>query len=219
MKNNKYIKYIVWDWNGTLLDDVPICIGVMDGMLKRRGLPALGGTERYQEIFTFPVREYYRLAGLDLEREDFGELAVEYISEYNRLALECGLYPGTEQVLAALESLGYVQLIASASEQGALQQQVEARGISRYFRALLGVGDSLGATKEGLARTYLLERGIAPGEVMFIGDTLHDWEVAHGMGCDCVLIANGHQSRGRLESAGGDILKDIGEVLEYLEGK
>lgn len=52
------LDYICWDWNGTLLDDVPLCVAVMDGMLQRRGLPSLGGEARYREIFTFPVQEY-----------------------------------------------------------------------------------------------------------------------------------------------------------------
>ena len=88
------MKYIVWDWNGTLLDDVPASVAVMDRLLHRRGLPGLGGIERYREIFTFPVREYYQAAGLDFEKEPFEALAVEYIEEYNQRALDCGLRAG-----------------------------------------------------------------------------------------------------------------------------
>ena len=209
-------QYIVWDWNGTLLDDVPTCVRVMNGMLRRRGLPLLT-RERYREIFTFPVREYYRLAGLDLDREPFEALAVEYIGEYNRRALGCGLYPGAEGVLRRLADAGYTQIIASASERGALARQVEARGITAYFQALLGVGDSLGTTKAGLARDYLRQRGASPADAVFVGDTLHDWEVAAAMGCACVLIEGGHQSRARLEGTGADLLEDIAQLPSYLE--
>ena len=49
--------YVVWDWNGTLFDDVALCIQVMNGMLEKRGLPRLAGPEQYRQVFTFPVEE------------------------------------------------------------------------------------------------------------------------------------------------------------------
>lgn len=210
------MNYVVWDWNGTLLDDVPLCIDVMSGMLRRRGLEGLT-MERYREIFTFPVEKYYRAAGLDLDREPFGELAVEYITEYNRRALGCGLHRGAEKVLAQLRDRGYGQLIASASEQGALTEQVEHFGIRGYFQAVLGVGDILAVTKEGVAREYLEAHHIPKEDVLFIGDSAHDWQVAQGIGCGCVLIANGHESRARLEKTGAVVLDSIAEAPGVLD--
>lgn len=210
------MKTIVWDWNGTLLDDVPTCVAVMNEMLAKRGLPVLD-LERYQEIFTFPVEEYYRAAGLDLEREPFPALAEEYIAEYNRRALGCGLYPGARQVLDALAGAGYGQILASASAKKALEEQVESCGVAGCFQAVLGLGDSLAVSKQGLAGAYLRERGIAPEDVISVGDTLHDWEVAVGLGCRCVLIAVGHQSRERLVRCGADILGSIEELPSYLQ--
>lgn len=208
------ITTIVWDWNGTLLADVPLCVEVMNGLLARRGLPLLE-VERYREIFTFPVREYYQAAGLDLQREPFEKLAVEYIEEYNRRALDCPLYPGAGEVLARLKELGCRQLIVSASHRDALAQQVERRGIRDFFEAVLGVGDVLGATKEGVARDYLKQKGVSSEDVLFVGDSAHDRQTA--LPCRCVLIANGHESRQRLEAAGGPVLGDIREAGQYIE--
>ncbi len=203
------MKYIVWDWNGTLLDDVPVCVAVMNGMLERRGLPVLT-VERYREIFTFPVEGYYRAAGLDLEREAFPVLAEEYITEYNRRALGCGLYPGAVETLARMEALGYTQLLVSASQRQALAEQVEGCGAGGWFRAVLGIGDYLAVGKAGLAGAYLQEQGAAPEDVLFVGDTLHDWEVAAGLGCRCVLVAGGHQSVERLRQSGAVVVAGIG---------
>ena len=55
--------YVVWDWNGTMFDDVALCIQVMNGMLEKRGLPRLAGPEQYRQVFTFPVEEYYKALG------------------------------------------------------------------------------------------------------------------------------------------------------------
>lgn len=209
------MKYIVWDWNGTLLDDVPLCVDVMSGMLRRRGMPGLS-EERYREIFTFPVRYYYQAAGLDLDREPFGALAEEFIAEYDLRALGCGLYTGAELALRQLRGQGFRQLIASASSKRALREQVDSCGITGYFEALLGVGDSLGVGKADLARDYFREHGVPSGEVLFVGDTVHDWQVARAMGCRCLLVAGGHQSRRRLEETGGIVLDSIGQVASWV---
>lgn len=211
------MKYIIWDWNGTLLDDVPLCIDVMNGMLRRRGLPELT-MKRYREIFTFPVENYYRAAGLDLLREPFTELAEEYITQFNRRALDCGLRRGAVEALDALRDLGYRQLIVSASERRALAEQVDRRGVTGYFQAVLGIGDILAVTKDGVAREYLEANGIPAGDAVFIGDTGHDWQVARGIGCRCILVEGGHESRERLESTGAVVLGSLAEAAEKLMG-
>ncbi len=206
-------KYIVWDWNGTLFDDAHVCIDVMNGMLERRGLKELT-PERYREIFTFPVEDYYKAAGWDFSREPFAELAVEYITEYLRRAADCGLRQGAEEVLEELRERGHIQLIVSASEAAALMEQVRSCGIEGYFEAVLGLGNVFAATKDGLAREYMRAGGIAPEEVAFIGDTTHDWQVAGAIGCDCILIEGGHMSSRRLSETGCKILPALDGLLE-----
>lgn len=208
--------YIVWDWNGTLLDDAALCVKVMNGLLEKRGLPLLGSLSHYRELFTFPVKEYYRRAGLDLERESFSALALEYIAPYNRAALECGLCPGAKEALAWLQKQGARQLIASASQEDALRAQVQRQGISEYFEAILGVKDSYGSGKEGVALAYLKSQGADLGQVWFLGDTVHDWEVAKSLGCRCVLVAQGHQSISVLKGTGAPVLPDLFTLPGFL---
>jgi phosphoglycolate phosphatase len=49
---------IIWDWNGTLLDDVMLAINVVNEILRDHDKQALTH-ERYLEIFDFPVKHYY----------------------------------------------------------------------------------------------------------------------------------------------------------------
>lgn len=200
--------FCVWDWNGTLLDDVGVCVDTMNGMLQKRGLPLLD-LERYRAIFTFPVQEYYRAAGFDFEREPFAELAEEYIVPYNRAALGCGLCPGARGALERLKGAGVRQVVVSASHEKALAEQVAALGIGGYFEAVLGIRDSLGGGKAGLARAYLQAQGADFRRVCCIGDTRHDFEVAQEMGCGCVLVARGHQSAERLAQTGAPVLPSL----------
>jgi len=209
-------QFCIWDWNGTLLDDVQVCIGTMNRMLGKRGLPLLD-LERYREIFTFPVQEYYRAAGFDFALEPFAALAEEYIVPYNRAALGCGLCPGALEALEQLREWGVRQVIVSASHQDSLREQVEGLGIAGYFDALLGIRDVLGAGKAGLAQEYLRSCGADMRQVWCIGDTLHDYEVAQEMGCPCVLVAQGHQSIQKLAQTGAPVLGSLRNLSKFFQ--
>ena len=210
--------YVIWDWNGTLLDDAQTCVDTMNAMLSRRGLPLLT-MARYREIFTFPVEDYYRAAGFDFAKEPFPLLAEEYIRPYNQAAAACGLCPGAEEALERLKAWGVGQAVASASHQEALEEQVKALGIEGYFDALLGIQDALGAGKAGVAQRYLQARCLSPGQVWCVGDTLHDWEVAAKMGCRCVLVAQGHQSAGRLAQCPAPVLPSLLDLPAFFQSQ
>ena len=80
--------HVIWDWNGTLLDDVWLCVDIINAMLGRRGVPALD-RERYRRIFDFPVPIYYERAGFDFSRETFAAAADEFCDEAARRVGEC----------------------------------------------------------------------------------------------------------------------------------
>ncbi len=210
---------VIWDWNGTLLDDMDLCLAIMDRILSRRGLKPLGALSRYREIFTFPVKDYYALAGLDLDKEDFTDLAEEYMSDYRAHESGCSLMEGARETLRALDGMGVRQVLASASRQDDLERQVSARGLDGAFQVVLGMSDQLGGGKSGLAAGYIRENGLVPEDVFFVGDTVHDWETARSVGCRCVLIAGGHQSRARLEATGAVVMGSMKELPGYLAAR
>ena len=98
-------RHVIWDWNGTLLDDVDCARGVVDRMLRRRGLPGLT-PERYQENFRFPIQDYYAAVGFDFEVDPFPELALEFHADYGPRSRECVLQPRTIETLQHLRQTG-----------------------------------------------------------------------------------------------------------------
>lgn len=124
--------------------------------------------------------------------------------------------PDALETVQALEKLGVRQVIVSASQQQALDAQVEEQGLSHYFQAKLGIFNIYAGGKAGLAGEYLQRQGIAPSRALFVGDTLHDWEVAREAGCSCVLVAQGHQSKRLLETAGVPVLDGICQVPDWI---
>lgn len=213
------MRWVIWDWNGTLLDDASACLAIMDGMLSRRGLAPIGSLARYREIFTFPVKDYYALAGLDVTGDRFLDLADEYMTAYRAGEPTCPLMAGAAEVLGRVHAMGAAQALVSASRQDDLERQVARRDLTGTFQALLGVSDQLGGGKAGVAAAYMARQGIDPADALFVGDTLHDWEIAQSLGSRCVLVAAGHQSRARLERAGVPVLDGISELPAYLAGQ
>ena len=202
-------KCIIWDWNGTLLNDVPLNMRIVNTLLAERGVRPLEGEDYYKTEFSFPIIDFYRKIGFDLEKEDFTLIAREYARLFDEGYPEAEIFPDAEQMLYLIKHSGKEQLIISASEQGYLLKQVEYFELSHYFTDILGVSDVLGSSKIERARGWIKERGIDPSEVLFIGDTEHDFDTAKAIGCDCVLVARGHNSRKRLEKTGCRVYDDL----------
>ena len=191
-------RHIIWDWNGTLFDDAWLSVEIINTMLHKRGLPRID-QQRYQQEFDFPVREYYRRVGLDLLREPYETLAAEFIAQYDRRWVECQLRPHALEVVRALAADGYRQTILSASEQLRLQEMISVfPTLHDCFSRIIGVSDFYAVSKVANGQRLIAELGVAPGEVVFIGDTRHDFEVAQAMGIACILIPSGHHSREKL---------------------
>lgn len=209
---------VFWDWNGTLLDDVEVCIESMNELLGEYSLPPLESLERYHSVFGFPVSSYYERLGFDFSKVPFERTGMEFIEKYDRRQQRAGLAQGAEEALGRLRSAGLMQAVLSASERGALKAQIEERGITEYFCDILGIGDRLAGGKADIARRYFEENGIDPARAVFIGDTSHDYEVARSLGCECILVAGGHQSRSALETLAGRAAVSLSQAADWVLG-
>ena len=67
----KIYNHIIWDWNGTLLNDRWLCVEAINQALNKRNLPML--TEgKYKDVFSFPVEDYYKKVGFDYINHPMG---------------------------------------------------------------------------------------------------------------------------------------------------
>ena len=204
---------ILWDWNGTLLDDAAWCVEVTNRMLARRGLPRMS-LEKYRRVFSFPVEDYYRKIGFDLEAESFADLSVEFIGLYGGKERNYTLHRGVPAALDLMDAKGVLQAVLSASEQGNLEAQMAEFGLADRFAAVLGIGDIYARSKLERGRCFLAQLGRP--RCLLIGDTTHDREVAQALGADCLLLAHGHQCREVLAGAGAPVLENLAELAAAL---
>lgn len=212
----KSYTHVIWDFNGTLLDDVLACIDSANQLLAAHNLPLLKSTEEYRSKFGFPIIDYYRRLGFDFETLPYADLAVEWVAYYLENSRSSAvLYPDVTQALGRLRDMGISQLILSATERTMLENQVATLGIRPYFETLLGLDNIHAYSKEEIGMRWRQENPNA--RVLLIGDTEHDAQVAAAIGADYVLVARGHQSRETLESCQpllvADTLKELERVL------
>ncbi len=209
MLNNE--STIIWDWNGTLLNDVNICIDTMNNILLKRGLKTLNKA-RYQDIFQFPVVEYYKKLGFDFNKDSFENLSVEFIDGYCRELNNADLFEYTVDILKEFKERNYVQIIISAMEKSALSGSLQEKGISHYFDYIIGINDHYAAGKLEFAVDFIKRNNIHPETSVLIGDTTHDYDVAKAIGCKCLLVAHGHQSFDKLSATSVPVRENLKSI-------
>jgi len=211
---SKY-RHIIWDWNGTLLDDSALCVAILNEMLARRGMRPVA-IEEYRREFDFPVINYYRGLGFDFEKESYDAIAKEFIDAYDARRFSCRLQKHAEKAVAAMARMGLKQSILSAYQQPRLEEVVEFFGMRKYFTLLVGLEDDYAHSKVESGRRLPKRLSHQPSQLLLIGDTTHDHEVATVMGADCILVVSGHQDRERLERCGSPILDSLAELLSLI---
>ncbi len=207
---------VLWDWNGTLLDDVAVCVDCLNTLLREFGYSQQYDLSAYREIFGFPIQDYYTRAGFDFTKNSFDVLAARYMELYLPAAERCGLTLGAHTALDAFRAQGIPQVILSASPIDTLRHQVAARDLTGFFSELLGLSDIYAKSKVQLGLDWMRSAGIAPERAVMLGDSVHDAEVAAALGVRCILCAAGHQSHAALAATGcpvADTLADVPAML------
>ena len=210
--------YLLWDWNGTLLDDVAAEVASLNSMLVRRGRNPVT-LDFFRENFSFPARRFYELVGMNVPDGEWEALAREYHETYHaqRYALNGDAIAALE--FAAAECPG--QSVISALHQRYLDLETRRFGVAGYMDRVYGVDNLDGGSKLDRAHELLGELGSSRrGGFVLIGDSVHDHEVAEALGIGCVLFSGGSHSRPRLEGLApvGDTLSECVELAVSLQG-
>lgn len=206
---------IFWDWNGTLLDDVDYVVRLNNRLFSRWGLEPFATADAYREVFDFPIRDYYRRVGVT--ENIFEDVAQAWSAGYMEGCRACPLREGAAEAVARFREAGLRQVVVSASKGEHLSVQVGFYPqLAGAFDSLLGLADIYAASKVHLAQGYLAAHGLDPAEVVLLGDTCHDHEVAQAVGCGCLLISGGHQLPAKLAATGRPVMGSLGQAVDYI---
>jgi len=186
------IQHVVFDWNGTLIDDCALAVATVNTLRDELGLPRIT-REQYRRAFRFPIQEFYRSLGFEVDGDAFPALMTRYLARFDAQVDHCPLHHGVHDTLTRLRAAGLGLHILSASHRDTLSTSLRARGLAETFDEVAGLGHALATNKHQLGRELAGRLGCPPSSVIYVGDTDHDYEVASALGWKFLFIDHGHQ--------------------------
>ena len=209
------IKNIVWDWNGTIVNDAYLFVEIMNLVLDQKKLPLINILE-YKKKFCFPIQDYWKKLGFKLNESQFNKMNSMFIRLYKTRMKEPPLQDGILNILLQLSAQNIKQFVLSASEHTILNEMVRFYNLSNCFEDVVGV-DNLNANGKKIIGNYLFKKhNLNPHETIIVGDTEYDLRVANNLGCGCVLLSCGHFNRSRLLAVHGSVVENVQGVLKFL---
>ena len=209
------IKNIIWDWNGTIVDDSWVFVDVMNDLLKKKGLPKTT-LAHYRKNFCFPIENYWRGLGFVFTKKEFNFLNASFIEEYQKKMFLPSLHSGLIALFKKANSYNVSQFILSASEHSLLKRSIQHYKLNDLFKAVYGVDNLNAEGKELLGLSLLRQHQLVASETILIGDTEYDYRVAKELGCRAVLISHGHIDHKRLLGCGVPVVSSVAALAHYL---
>jgi phosphoglycolate phosphatase-like HAD superfamily hydrolase len=209
--------HIVWDWNGTLFDDLELVVDSVNHGLARFGAAPID-LDGYRTHFTRPVKLFYdRLMGYELSQEDWLTLDRVFHDAYRQALVGARLTADAAEALQTVSDGGHTQSLLSMFPHSDLVPLVERLGIAGHFDRIDGLAEegTPGDLKAGYLGRHLREMIDAddPAEVVVIGDTPDDAMAAFQVGVRAILYDGGSHHRHDLESTGVEVVPSLMEAV------
>lgn len=198
---------IFFDWNGTLYDDAMASVLAVNDMLARRNIPPIT-LEQYRDMIEIPIVRFYDKV-MDMSKENMDDVSEEFDELYRSNLQDCPVAQSARETLETLSRLGVKMYIFSSSACDIIEPHLKRWGLDHYFQTVLGASDRYVTGKVMRTAEYIKNHGIQPEKTLFVGDMLHDCEVADHVGSCCVLVSYGHQSKQALLSTGRPVVEDL----------
>ncbi len=209
--------HILWDWNGTLFDDIDAVVEATNEIFLSYGLPRLN-LAGFRAVYTRPIWACYeRLLGRPLRDGEWERLDAAFHDSYHRLMRRCGLAAGARRTLALLAEAGHTQSLLSMWRHDRLTVAVREHGIDGVFRRVEGMRpEEAGDSKAEFMARHVKVLGVDAGEVLVVGDSVDDAVAARHVGARAVLYAGGSQGREALAEFGVPVLERLSDVPAHI---
>ena len=209
------IKYLVFDFDGTLADSTEGIVRTTRATFARMGLPTPAESDIRQGI-GLPLKGDLKTAGIPADRLDEG--ADIYHEVFYEIAPKhIVLFPGVKEALEKLASRGYRMAIATSRSEPSLVMLLGEHGIAQYFEVLGTVGSVERPKPNPDIVLWVLGRmGATPDQALVIGDTVYDIQMGKAARCRTCAVTYGNHGRDQLQASEPDFLIDDLRLLSRL---
>ncbi len=211
-------RHIVWDWNGTLLDDNHAVVAAVNTVCTAYGCEEID-LERWRSAFDRPILgTYEQVLGRRLDAKDWAHIDVVYHEAYRQLLNTCDLAAGVPQALRDWEAEGRTQSLLSMWFHEELVPLVAEFRLDSVMARVDGLrpGTVGGGSKAEHLRRHLAEQQLDPSDVALVGDVVDDAHAAEQVGADCVLITTGVMPRDKLRKTGYPVVDSVQDAIEAI---
>ena len=205
------IKNIIWDWNGTIVDDTYLFVKIMNNILRDKKLPKIT-IKDYRQKFCFPIKKYWKHLGFQFNNQLFNQMNSQFINKYKQKIFEPKLHENIKCIFKTIAGQNKSQFIVSASEHSLLIDSVKHYKIEKYFKDIKGVNNLNAIGKEKLALELILKYNLNPQKTILVGDTEHDYKVAQSIGAHTILVGFGHIHKERLLKTEQTVIDSVQEL-------
>lgn len=209
------IQLLLWDWNGTILNDVQETVDSYNKMLYNFNKREEQLTkEEYREHFQSDIRGFYKYLGFTGEEQEFKAAAKMYLDFYKKESMKSPLQKDIPEVLDYFRTKGIQQKIVSASNQKIVTNQVRRFPLGRFIDEVIGCSTIYAENKKKLVEDTLRKAKCQPEECLMVGDTITDGKIATELGLHCCMFTGGHQNESNLPFNLPKI-HDMKELLQF----
>ncbi|MGI6524437.1 MAG: HAD family hydrolase [Bdellovibrionota bacterium] len=215
--SNTFYKHTIWDWNGTLINDATVSYLLCLKELELCGVPAIPPDE-YKRKFHHPMKDFYTEVGVDFSKRSYLEITDHFHNSYVECLPECKIFDDALPILTTLQSWGLSQSILSALPHDILIKSVTEKGLGSFFTDVQGLHSNAADSKVANGQKWFNDNDFSASEILLVGDTAHDKEVADVLGIDCILVSRGCQHHDNLIKLGCPVFNSLASVKVYLQG-
>ncbi|MGO8927877.1 MAG: NUDIX domain-containing protein [Limisphaerales bacterium] len=203
------IRNIIFDWSGTLVDDLPAVWQATNYVLTQSGRPEMS-LEQFRAEFCLPFTIFY---GRHVPHVPLPQLETWFHSRFRQVQDSVCALPHAREFLEFCRARKLRTFLLSTVHRDHFAVQSAVTGFGAYLdKSYLSVWD-----KREKIHEILDENTLAPGETLFIGDMQHDIETARHGGIHSCAVLTGYNTLEQLRAAEPDlIVEHLGELREVL---
>ncbi|MCL2785252.1 MAG: HAD hydrolase-like protein [Propionibacteriaceae bacterium] len=214
------IRHIIWDWNGTLLDDTALTVRAAMAGLAAIGHPREISLEQWRQVATRPLLNTYKaLMTAPLLPQHWKTIEDVWHEVYRTNFTDVQLNETTLASLDEAQSRGMTQSIVSLHRETILQEDVASFGITDRFTHITGTTQGFSekyVSKADEVRTQLADLNLDPSQVVMIGDMIDDAAEGVAAGVEVILVPVGDTSASRLTASGYPTAESLMDAVRSL---
>ena len=210
-------RLVVFDWDGTLMDSTGAIVRAAVGAIEELGWPALP-EERIREIIGLGLRESWDRLFPGGPEDGFHAFVSAYRTRFFAAEAHASrLYPGMRGLLEELVQRGHLLAVATGKSRLGLDRDFERTGLGCRFAASCTADETRSKPNPDMLHALVGRVGVRAEEVLMVGDTEFDLEMARRAGVDAVGVTWGAHPPARLAAAGAlACLNDLRELTGWL---